>query len=292
MNNEKICIQHIEKLLKEEEKSIALSDKRKKEMIQAAKQALPNCGGYRRENSRSTILRIRHRWITGFSIPALAIILIFSGIFLFKQPDNLYARIVQKLDKIESIQYRNHITLTTKAHPMIQKIDLEVCVSKKQGIRAKIYENQELIQRIYIFPDRNEGILIYPKQKIYYRVQKTFPQSQIKYELDPKEYLLAFRQKKYKKLQPTEINGVQVKGLEISGELPGRNIKGIARLWYDQKTELPVRIEFIEADPSFDLHISEVVDDFNWNPPLEPETFQPKIDADFLEKQISTPKTN
>jgi outer membrane lipoprotein-sorting protein len=81
-------------------------------------------------------------------------------------------------------------------------------------------------------------------------------------------------------LEPRDIDGIRCVGAEISAKKYGTNPDGMLhRLWFDEKTMLPVRMEFEWGDrgrtPTF------VKDRFEWNPEFPPDTFVPVIPEGF-----------
>jgi len=78
------------------------------------------------------------------------------------------------------------------------------------------------------------------------------------------------------------IDGIECFGLELSAKKYGSNPDGmIHRLWFDTKTDLPVRMEFESVSESSGRKAVEVKDQFEWNPVLPDDFFIPQIPPDF-----------
>ena len=86
-----------------------------------------------------------------------------------------------------------------------------------------------------------------------------------------------------------EKDGKECYGFELSAKKYGTNPETTKhRLWFDKKTNLPVRIEdeWLEDDGPRKM----IKDQFEWNVKLPPDTFIPDIPKDYTPEQESTEK--
>jgi anti-sigma factor RsiW len=82
-------------------------------------------------------------------------------------------------------------------------------------------------------------------------------------------------------LENTFIDGSECFGLELSAKKYGTNPdSAIHRLWFDVRTNLPVRLEF-ETVSDDGIQRRQVWDQFEWNPELPEDTFVPQIPGGF-----------
>ncbi len=81
-----------------------------------------------------------------------------------------------------------------------------------------------------------------------------------------------------------KIDGVECFGFELTARKYGSNPDThIHMMWFDAETKLPVRTEFrwLQAEGPR----RQIRDDFQWNPELPTDTFEPEIPDDFTVKE-------
>ncbi len=82
-------------------------------------------------------------------------------------------------------------------------------------------------------------------------------------------------------LENTFIEGAECFGLELSAKKYGTNPDtAVHTLWFDLKTNLPVRLEFRSVSDD-GVQRLQVWDQFQWNPELPEDTFVPQIPTGF-----------
>ncbi|UCG48989.1 MAG: zf-HC2 domain-containing protein [Phycisphaerales bacterium] len=82
-------------------------------------------------------------------------------------------------------------------------------------------------------------------------------------------------------LENTYIDGIECFGLELSANKYGTNPDtAVHTLWFDLKTNLPVRLEFRSVSDD-GVRRLQVWDQFQWDPELPEDTFVPQIPAGF-----------
>jgi hypothetical protein len=142
----------------------------------------------------------------------------------------------------------------------------------------------------YLLPQEKAMIVLRPGDKQYARtdLDDTLLEDTRQENYDPSSMLKGILDCKYESLGRSVIDGVDVEGFQTTdpnymGETPGRvDVK----IWVDVKTRLPVRSETdvqIEDMQVGDMQIHGVVHDFQWNYPVDANTFKPVILADYTD---------
>ena len=98
---------------------------------------------------------------------------------------------------------------------------------------------------------------------------------------DPGSMLKQVLNCKYESLGRSTIDGVDVEGFQTTDPnyLAGMGGQADVKIWVDVKTQLPVRSEMDMGTGGMQVHA--VVHDFQWNYPVDAETFKPVIPADY-----------
>jgi len=99
---------------------------------------------------------------------------------------------------------------------------------------------------------------------------------------DPSSMLEEILDGGYKSLGRSTIDGVEVEGFETTDPnyQGGREGQVDGKIWVDVKTKLPVRLEMdMETDGS---QMHAVMHSFQWNYPVDADTFKPVIPADYM----------
>ena len=158
------------------------------------------------------------------------------------------------------------------------------------AIRQDTYDNKEIIYQVYV--KFSEGVLVAVDHKT-----KEFRKMELADEdmdqlppLSPKAIVNLIGKGKYKKLGRKTVDGVLSEGFEFSDEramisMDRKQIKDIVtRLWVDVNTNLPARAE-VDCVLINGSKASVVMYDPKWDVDLEPDFFEPKIPADYIEHE-------
>jgi hypothetical protein len=142
-----------------------------------------------------------------------------------------------------------------------------------------------LISQLYIPAGGNRGVELVPSEKKY--VDAVFTDEQIKditEKNDPRAIVKEFMCcNQYTKIGKKTIDGFEVEGIEVDNDTFGTTLfeKGKGRLWVAVDTDLPVLIELEGTSSGGTVQISMTIDDFNWDPGLKAEDFEPNIPSDY-----------
>jgi hypothetical protein len=158
------------------------------------------------------------------------------------------------------------------------------------AIRQDTYDNKKIIYQVYV--KFSEGVLVAVDHRT-----KEFRKMELADEdmdqlppLSPKAIVNLIGKGKYKKLGRKTVDGVLSEGFEFNDKramssMDKKEIKDIVtRLWVDVNTNLPVCAE-VDCVLINDTKASVVVYDPKWDVDLEPDFFEPKIPADYLEHE-------
>jgi hypothetical protein len=150
-----------------------------------------------------------------------------------------------------------------------------------------MYQDGKLQMSQYMLLAEGVIISVLPEQKRYMRIALTdeLREKMQRQGNDPREMIRAFMSAEYTELGRDVIDGVKVEGIETTDP----NVYGgvfenfVARLWVDVETDLPVQMEMemqMETGARL-MHMSTVMDGFEWDIELDQAIFEPNIPADY-----------
>jgi len=104
--------------------------------------------------------------------------------------------------------------------------------------------------------------------------------------MGPKQIVKRFTSLKYRELGRKVIDGLEAEGIEVNDPkiLSGDNFpidSLVARLWVNGATDLPILLEVEIIGNGGSLEIKTVMDQFQWNVPLDADEFEPNIPDDY-----------
>jgi hypothetical protein len=158
------------------------------------------------------------------------------------------------------------------------------------GEWSKVSEN-------YLSPDHKTAIVIQPKQKKYRRIEFDDDTAENMWKVasnDPLTFLKRILACKYKSVGRSTIDGIEVEGFQTTdpnffylyiGDQAGRHLIGdvnqisVKKIWVDTKTRLPVRYD----------STGMVMQDFQWNIPVDAADFEPIIPDDYTGTVVKSP---
>jgi hypothetical protein len=186
------------------------------------------------------------------------------------------------LNKIESVPVITCKMKLTMDYPQgRQWVDeSDIYVGREYGSRVNSYKDGRLYMIKYFVPARKVLFIVHPQLKRY--MERTLSDEDlagIAEEQDPRQAVKQILAASYSKLGRSEIDGVEVEGIETRGS----GTAEVIRLWVDVKTNWPVRVEsegqMMHEGQLRPSHI--VVDHFQWDAEVDPGLFEPNIPADF-----------
>ncbi len=231
--------------------------------------------------------------ITKFTVAAMIVIAAFTGIYRFGSTiDGASVALADVAKKIEQMKNCVFKKTTTISSDNAVNTSESLSYYTKGAVRADIYDGEKITQQVYVnFP---EGIIvgIDHKMKVFRKMNladddikdlppTTSPQDIANFILSKGEY---------KKLGRKTVNGVLSEGFEFNDKravlkMDKDKIKTIVmRLWVDVNTNLLVRVES-DGVLINDSKVNVVMYDPQWDVELEPDFFEPKIPADYVEPQ-------
>ena len=211
------------------------------------------------------------------------VICVVLGIYLFRGSGVAWAKVVQKMEQMETCQCHMWITFEDSASRDRSDADEMIFyISKNRGIRLDKFKNNILVSQMYVLKGEKSFISISHQYKNYIRVRlkSDKPYEGPGMQLYPHKYIEAFLAMDYKKLKRKTINGMEVSGIELKGSLPQTSLKGVGRLWVDIATDLPVRLE-LEDLMTGSAGILRMVQDYFWNVTFDDNMFQIVIPDDY-----------
>ncbi len=223
-------------------------------------------------------------------LAAAAAIIAAAGIVLYHlgvSPDATsvaWAEVMSKVENVPVVTYKMKITM---AYPEGRQWmdESDVYVSKEHGGRIDSYKEGQLYMVKYLLPARKVAYIVHPQLKRYFERALSDEQAAAMLEQqDPRQWLKWILSWDYTKLGRSEIDGVEVEGIEAR-----REDKETLRLWADVQTNWPVRIEsegqMMNEGQLRPSHM--ILDHFQWDAELDPALFEPNIPPDYT---LSAPR--
>lgn len=156
-------------------------------------------------------------------------------------------------------------------------------LSGEYGVKSEVYYEGKLFQLKYKLPRQKVAYSIRVDRKQYWRSDFSDEEVAERSRMDdPRSWLKVILSGEYIQLGRTTINGVTAEGIECKlREVAGEN--GVMRLWVDVETNLPVRIEMekLGMEEGQMRPVKYVMENFEWNVPLDESLFEPDIPADY-----------
>ncbi len=186
--------------------------------------------------------------------------------------------VLAKVKNVPIVTYKFRLTMSyPEGRQWIDESD--VYVSKEHGSRIDSYKEGQLYMLKYLLPARKVAYIVHPQLKRYFERTLSDEQAAAMVEQqDPRQWLEWILSWDYTKLGRSEIDGVEVEGIEAK-----REDKETLRLWVDVQTNWPVRIESEgEMMSEGQLRPSHMVmDHFQWDAEIDPGLFEPNIPEDY-----------
>ncbi|MHC4587587.1 MAG: hypothetical protein ACYS3N_23935, partial [Planctomycetota bacterium] len=230
-----------------------------------------------RLNLRSNIMKSP---ITKLAAAAVIIIAVTISINQFGSPTTTVAwgEVVRNVEKIHTITFRETVTGPTEQTTISYS-------SLKYGLKEECYKNGQIYTiACYQRPERML-VAVRPLAKAYERRPLTEAELRgIDNRANARWVVKKFMSVEYKELGRSNINGVEVEGIEINSTeafpefLPSVD-SFVGCLWVDVATDLPVLIEleFVPAGSTVQTKI--VIDEIQWNVEFSKSNFEPNIPA-------------
>lgn len=189
-----------------------------------------------------------------------------------------WGEVLAQVENVRIVTYRMKLTMTyPQGRQWVDESD--IYVGGNYGSRIDSYKDGQLYMIKYLVPARKVFLIVHPQLKRY--MERTLSDEQaaaMVEQQDVRQWLKQILAENYSKLGRSEIDGVEVEGIEAQ-----REDKETLRLWVDMKTNWPVRIEsegqMMNEGQLRPSHV--VMDHFRWDAELDPSLFEPNIPADY-----------
>ena len=184
-----------------------------------------------------------------------------------------WGQVLTQIQNAPTVTYQAHLTLNDpQGRQVVDESD--VYVDRNQRCRIDSHKDGRYMIK-YLVPARKTFVVVQPQRKNYMQgTLSDIEAAEMLEQQDPRRFCAQVLAGDYSKLGRSEIDGVEVEGIEAPLE------NQTLRLWVDVKTNWPVRIE---VDGKFGQHQSShmVMDHFQWNAEIDPAVFEPNIPSDY-----------
>ncbi len=184
-----------------------------------------------------------------------------------------WGEVLTQIQNAPTVTYKAHLTMNDPQRRQVVD-ESDIYVDQNQRCRIDSHKDGRYMIK-YLVPARKTFVVILPQLKRY--MQGTLSDveaAEMLEQQDPRQWCQQVLAEDYSKLGRSEIEGVEVEGIEAKQE------NQTIRLWVDVKTKWPVRIE---ADGKVGQYRQShmVLDHFQWDAQLDPGLFEPNIPADY-----------
>jgi hypothetical protein len=200
----------------------------------------------------------------------------------------------KRVEQISAYMFKVTATVTGQMEGMSAtdtRTETTVLVSKERGMRMDqtippLHGGPATHQLMYYLSGNRTMVIVRPDQKMYMKVTPvnlTRTRQQI---YDPWELIKQVLRCKYKHLDRSMIDGIQVEGFETTdpASLPG-GMDVIwddvcVRLWVGVADRLPVRVD-MDFTMEGSGHAQVQISDLKWEQPCQASDFEPNIPEDY-----------
>jgi len=225
---------------------------------------------------------------------AAIIIAILAGLPFFSSNGSsvVLADVLERIEQTGAFMYKMKMTMTGAMVPGApdgkHEMGCTIVVSNEYGMKMEMTTTdansgkEEVIQQMYIVPDKRTAISLMPKQKKYMRME--FDDDLIarmkKQNNDPRIMIKQIMGCEYTELGRSVIDGVDVEGFHTTDPaFYGGAMEHIeCTLWVDVEKWLPLRIE-MDFKMNEQMRMQGVIYDFQWDIPVDASVFEPVIFA-------------
>lgn len=239
--------------------------------------------------------------IRNLAAAAAIIIAVFCALNLIGNSGDALAEVLDNVNQIRSYAYRIRITEGQNGRPVGKQDNViweqHILESRDYGRRTYWYwvkgpepipvKTTEPYRKAYSLTSEGVTVSVNPGEKTFSRTKLPGgPQNWQGYR-ESRMFMKGFTNRPYTRLGRDTIDGIQTELFksthpDVTGERRG---KGVARLWIDTKTKLPVRMEVERfAKPKDDSPTKKFIHyGFEWNVEIDAADFDPNIPDDYIE---------
>jgi hypothetical protein len=236
--------------------------------------------------------------ISKIAIAAIVVIAAITGLTMFDKTSGVVlADVLTKIERIGAYKYQMDMTSTGSQSVGNTKMDINqvltgyMIMSQEYGMKMKIDilnadNHTTTVQETYLLIKEKSLLTISHTLKSYTRMEIDDTQiDRMKNQnYDPGKMVEQFLTSEYKSLGISTIDGIRVEGFETNDTkyAGGMFDKVDIKLWIDVKTQLPVLMDMdCRMKEPMNIAISGVIDDFQWNVPVDAAEFEPIIPGDY-----------
>ena len=235
--------------------------------------------------------------ITKFAAAAVIIAAVIEGINHFGGSVDMasvtWGNVLEYVEHVSTVAFRVTVVSTVTGKDKPVEAQKTIYFSSEYGTRADMYVNDEIVSTEYMPAGDNTIIIVIPEEKKYLQIVLPHDKAKQRHEMnDPRQMVMRLMSAEYKELEPTQIDGVNVEGIEShSPRIAGGMFENAtARLWVDVQTDLPVLMEIEGVAGDGSMQMKMVIDDFQWDVEFEPSMFEPNIPSDYTKKEMGLPE--
>jgi hypothetical protein len=197
------------------------------------------------------------------------------------------ADVAKKIEQIQNCVFKKTTTMSSESNGT-NSFDSLVYYAQA-AVREDLYDDQKIAVQVYVtFSDRILVAVDHTK-KVFRKMDLTEEDMEKFSPVSPRNIVnLILGKGEYKRLGQKIIDGVLSEGFEFKDKRAMLSIdkdkieNAVTHLWVDGKTNLPVRVE-VDCVLNNDTTASVIMYDPRWDVELEPDFFEPKIPADYME---------
>lgn len=202
------------------------------------------------------------------------------------------ADVLTKIEQITAYTYEISITKTRPGQSLMSTESTGTAlVSRDHGMKMTtetIDPNGESTRReSYVLLQKRTVVLIEPHKKSYqrYTLNDTMLESFREQSSDPRSMIKKMLICEYGSLGKSVIDGISVEGFQTTDPAYSRNSafgQADVKVWVDVETRLPVKSEtFVTEEIDGEVRTHCVLDNFQWNVPVDADEFVPDIPDDY-----------
>jgi hypothetical protein len=192
-----------------------------------------------------------------------------------------WAQIISQVENAEDFICRWQSTIITNHKTVTEGVRYK---SKKWGTRDDLYQKDRLVGRNWWDLATFEKITVHYGDDVWMRIGHT-KQGFIRNSMqsDAQRMVSSIKAMPYRELRSKRINGVLAAGIEVENPecFRGGFDHTLLRLWVDESSGWPVRIEIESSSDKGRLCENTVFSDFQWNPEIPAEIFEIEIPDDL-----------
>ncbi len=207
------------------------------------------------------------------------------------------AKVIQKVEQVNSAKWQEKRIFTCDGNEIsFLNSDAIRYFSSKYGSREDMYNKEDLLlHQAYWLIQENVRIRVVPPMEQYERTELTEAERGIWGQPGFKAIVDMLKAEKPTELGRKKVNGRETEGFEIAGSkivgvLPIQVDGGVARIWVDVETSLPIQYEaeLLTSDKLVTsmtggkpVQIAVTGYEPQWNVEIEPSIFEPNIPINY-----------